>query len=182
MQDTKDACTLLIDTDNPVKRRNVSEFREHNIDAAEFSETANSRHPMPERNEEIVTFNYPFDTDAVSLWRQWLRRDGHVTHGMDPDVILPFLATEKRSKDALLIMELKNARCQLAIVVVPDTTSTFWSARSWQLFSHEHMDVNGFFEEKVGQTYDIIFDLVTDGLSNNGINLSRLSFSLGTPR
>ncbi|MBT5220529.1 MAG: GNAT family N-acetyltransferase [Woeseia sp.] len=166
---------MLIDTDNAVKRRGVSEFGEHNINTTEFSETANSKHFLSERGTEIVTFFYPFDPDAVSLWRQWLRRDGRITHGMDPDVILPFLATERGSSDALLIMELKHARCQLAVVVVPDTTSTLCSAQSWQLYTHEHLDVSGFFEEKADQSYDMVFDFVQEGLSNNGINLSRLS-------
>ena len=168
---------MLTNPDNPIKGCSVSIFTEHNIDAEELSGAATSTRFMPERNTEIVTFAYPFDNDAVSLWRQWLRRDGGVTHGMDPDVILPFLAIDDKSKDALLIMELKNARCQLALVVVPDTTSTFLSAQSWRLYTHEHLDVSGFFEEKVDQSYDMLFNLVKTGLSHLGINLSRLSLS-----
>ncbi len=166
---------MLIDTDNPVKRHRISEFAEHEIDFAETSE-ANDSDCFPSANiGEIVTFSYPFDTDAVSLWRQWVQRDGQITHGMDPDFVLPFLNGGEIAKDALLIMHFHNTRCELAVVVVPDN-SRLWPSQSWRMFTHEHIDVYGFLKESTGQTYDRFFDLVKGGLSNEGINLSRLSF------
>jgi len=165
---------LLIDTDKPVKRHRASEFAEHEIDFVEISEANDSDGYPPAINGQIATFSYPFDTDAVSLWRQWVQRDGQVSHGMDPDFVLPFLNAGDTSKDALLIMQLHNTRCELAVVVVPDT-SRLWPSHSWRMFTHEHIDVYGFLEDSAGQTYDRIFDLVKDGLLNEGINLSRLS-------
>ena len=157
---------MLIDTNNPNKPRRASEFAEHEIDFDRFP---------PANDGEIGTFSYPFDSDAVSLWREWVQRDGQVSHGMDPDFLLPFLNAEKTSKDALLIMQLHNSRCELAVVVVP-VSSRPWSRQSWRMFTHQHIDVYGFLEEGNGQTYDRVFDLVREGLSNEGIKLSRLSF------
>jgi len=166
---------LLIDTDKPVKRHRVSEFAEHEIDFVDISETNDSDCSPPGIKEEIATFSYPFDADAVSLWRQWVQRDGQVSHGMDPDFLLPFLNAEGTSKDALLIMQLHNTRCELAVVVIPDT-SRLWPSQSWRMFTHEHIDVYGFLKESAGQTYDRFFDVVKEGLLSEGINLSRLSF------
>jgi hypothetical protein len=157
---------LLIDTDKPNKPYRVSEFAEHEIDFDCFP---------PANDGEIATFSYPFDTDAVSHWREWVQRVGQVSHGMDPDFLLPFLGTEKTSKNALLVMQLQNSRCELAVVVVPDTSFP-WPRQSWRMFTHQHIDVYGFLEEGAGQTYDRVFDLVKEGLSNEGIKLSRLSF------
>ena len=107
---------MLIDTDNPVERHRISEFAEHEIDFVESSEANDSDCFSPANIGEIVTFSYPFDTDAVSLWRQWVRRDGQVSHGMDPDFVLPFLTAGETSKEALLIMRSKNSEMTLSII------------------------------------------------------------------
>jgi hypothetical protein len=130
----------------------------------------------PREGLEISTFTYPFEPSAIELWREWVVRDATVLHGMDPDFLLPFLETDENSDKAILVIGTKSGRCTLAVVVVPDT-SRLWPAQCWRLFSHDHIDVNGFTTQEAGYTTDDIFTLVVKGLASRNIVMSRLMLS-----
>jgi len=148
-------------------------YRRHAPTSPDVSATIKT---LVTEQSEVLSFAYPFDSAAVSLWREWVTNDSRVMHGMDPDYMLPFLKTEEVAEYARLIMSVKKQSCELAIVVVPDTTR-LWPAQCWQLFSHDHLDVNGFAEPEAGADYDSIFDLAKTGLALENVKLSRLLLS-----
>jgi hypothetical protein len=56
---------------------------------------------------------------------------------------------------------------------MPDESALFRD-HCWRLFSHDHIDVAGFTRAQVGHSWDSSFDLVSAGLAQEGIKLSRL--------
>lgn len=145
------------------------------IDAGEAANADRYAYASHSSNDEIFLFAYPFDHEAISLWRQWAH-DQNAMHGLDPDFVLPFLESRQDARDARLIMRLHNGECQLAVVIEPDN-SRWWSKQSWRLFDHDHLDANGFATARVETSFDQIFDLAEAGLVNEGGKISRLSIA-----
>jgi CelD/BcsL family acetyltransferase involved in cellulose biosynthesis len=119
-------------------------------------------------------YRYPFPPEAVALWRQWVRDSAYTAHGMDPDFILPFLRIDPMASEARLVMSVKNAFCELALVILPERSGVMRSGH-WVAFQHDHIDVYGFTDRQESVSADHFFNLAANGLAREGKKLRRLS-------
>ena len=124
--------------------------------------------------EKTLVYRYPFPPEAVALWRQWVRDSAYTAHGMDPDFILPFLRIDPMASEARLFLSVKNACCELALVILPERSGLTRKGH-WVAFQHDHIDVYGFTDPQESVSADDFFNLVANGLAGEGTKLRRLS-------